>query len=90
MEQTEHRKAFFAEVHLDPYATMILTLMSQAWADGYEQAVRDAGGHLREGHSDLRRRGVEWITDEGRTAEAHMVIAMAEIGKLSFKSPGPK
>jgi len=42
MERTELREQFFAEVHRDPYAHLILHHVAEAWVDGYEQAMRDS------------------------------------------------
>jgi hypothetical protein len=85
MERTELREAFFAETKIDPYAHMIAHMVSDAWAYGYEEALRDHGlteEGLRERHSDRVDRAVEWMTGEKRKAEAEMIIAMASLGKI--------
>lgn len=96
MERTVLREAFFAETHRDPFAHMVTRMYAQAWADGYEQALRDAadalgpGGRvvvedmrLRKSFSERQDDAVERLTSDKREAEARMVIAMADFGRLA-------
>lgn len=93
MERTELREAFFAETHRDPYTHMVAKLYADAWADGYEQALRDAAQQvdaeaakqltdmrLRKTHLDRRNDAIEKATDTRAQAEAQMIVAMAAVG----------
>lgn len=85
MERTELREAFFADVRRDPYAHMVTHLVADAWANGYEQALRDHGleeARRKETHGDRHHRAVEWLTDARNKAQAQALIAFAEVGKL--------
>lgn len=85
MERTELREAFFAETRNDPYAHMIATMYADAWADGYEQALRDndlTEQRLSKTYADRRTEAFERLTDARREAEVKMVVALAETGRL--------
>ncbi len=52
-KRNEHQRAFFAEVHNDPYAHMLAKLWAEAWTCGYERATRELVKELTdlgEGH----------------------------------------
>lgn len=88
MEKTELREQFFAEAKTDPYTHAVTHHMANAWAEGYEQALRDNGldeARLRESHSDRVNRALEWMTDARQKAQAQAIIAFAELGKLMPK-----
>lgn len=85
MEKTELRDQFFAEAKTDPYTKAVTHMMADAWAMGYEQALRDHELHEarhRETHSDRFNRALEWMTDARQKAQAEMVVAMGSLGKL--------
>lgn len=42
----EFRREFFREVQTDPVTSMIVKMHVDAWADGYEQALRDLAERL--------------------------------------------
>lgn len=85
MEKTELRAQFFADSRADPYLHAVSHHVACAWADGYEQALRDHGldkERLRESHSDRVARAVEWLTDSRRRAQVEALVAFAALGKL--------
>lgn len=87
MEETELREQFFAEATNDPWAHMATRMYGDAWADGYEQALRDHGLADRPRHRDLFARAMEYLTEQRQKSEAQMVVAMAGLAKLTG---GPK
>lgn len=90
MERTELREQFFADVRRDPYAHMVTHLVSDAWANGYEQALRDHGldeARARETHGDRVDRAIEWLTDARRKSYAQAIVALAEVGPLVGVAP---
>lgn len=85
VEKTELREEFFAEANADPYTHAITHHMANAWAMGYEQALRDHGlneARLRKSHSERIQMAIEWMTDERQKAQAQALIAFASLGKL--------
>lgn len=86
MERTDLREAFFAEVRNDPYAAAILHHVASAWADGYEQALRDHGLGDDKSHGERHSDAVEWLTEQRNESHARALIAFAQIGSLV----GPK
>jgi hypothetical protein len=85
MERTELREQFFAETQRDPYTRMILHYVANAWADGYEQALRDNGlteQKLRKSHTERVNDAVEHLTEQSKQAQAQAIIAMAAVGPL--------
>lgn len=84
------RETFIAEVRKDPYAHMILFQFADAWADGYEQALRDHNmteARLRKTYSDRRNEAVEHLTNRSNEAKMRAMIAFAEIGRLLHEKP---
>jgi hypothetical protein len=84
MEKTELREQFFAEAKTDPFTHMLTHHMANAWAMGYEEALRDHGlteERLRYSHSDRVEKAIEWITESNKKAQAKVLIAFAEIAK---------
>lgn len=97
MERTELREQFFAEIRNDPYAHMLFKSYVRAWADGYEQALRDHGlteARLAKSFSDREHDAAEFLTSAQKKAEAQLLIAMAQIGPLvtaeSFQESNPE
>lgn len=85
MERTEAGEQFFPEAKTDPYVYAVMHHVADAWAMGYEQALRDNGlteQRLRETHSDRFNRALEWMTHARQKAQAQAIIAFAELGKL--------
>jgi hypothetical protein len=92
MEKTELREQFFAAARSDPYVHAVMNHAANAWAEGYEQALRDNGlteQRLRESHHDRVNRALDWMTDARNKAQAQAIIAFAEIGKLMPQSWKP-
>lgn len=90
MERTELRDQFFAEVHRDPYAHMLFKSYVRAWADGYEQALRDHGlteARLSKSFSERENDAAEFLTEANKKASAQALIAMAQIGPLLSPLP---
>jgi len=85
MERTELREEFFADAKTDPWLHALTHHMANAWANGYEQALRDHGltdERLREPHSERVEMALEWMTDARHKSQAQMLVAMANVGKL--------
>ena len=85
MERTELREQFFAEVHRDPYAHLILHHVAEAWVDGYEQALRDNGltdEWFRKSRRDHHQNAIDRLTADRNKAAAEAIIALADIGRL--------
>jgi hypothetical protein len=83
MEKTELREQFFAEVRSDPYAHMLTRHVTEMWAEGYEQALRDHGldeQRVRESHRDRVDRAVEWLTEDRRRRDVESIIALSQLG----------
>jgi len=96
MERTELREQFFAEVRNDPYAHMLFKSYVRAWADGYDQALRDHGledARLSKSFSDREHDAAEFLTSAQKKADTQLLIAMAQIGPLvtaaSFQDDAP-
>lgn len=86
MDRTELREQFFAEAQRDPYLHAVTHHVAEAWAMGYEQALRDHGldeALMREPHSERRERALEWLTDAKRESQAQALIAFASLGRLT-------
>jgi hypothetical protein len=59
--------------------------MADAWAMGYEQALRDhdlTEQRLRKTHGERVEMALEWMTDSRQKAQAQMLIALGGLGKL--------
>jgi hypothetical protein len=92
MERTELREAFFAETRTDPWAHMTAHLYAHAWAEGYEQALRDNGldeQRRRKSFGERVSDAYAHMTDRRREAEARLVIAMAGLGERLQGSSRP-
>jgi hypothetical protein len=79
------RELLAAEVRLDPYTHMLTTMYAEAWALGYEQALRDhdlTDARLSQSHGDRVDRAIRYVIDERHEAEAKAMIAMAQVGRL--------
>jgi hypothetical protein len=89
MEKTEFREAFFAEAKTDPYTHMVTHHVASAWADGYEQALRDHGldeARQQQTHNERFEMALEWLTDAKRKSQAQAIMALATLAPLG---PGP-
>lgn len=86
IERTELREQFFAEAKTDPWTHMISTLAAQAWADGYEKALKDNGldeARLRRTHRERVNAALEEMTSEKNKAQAETIMALSSLGKIT-------
>ncbi len=77
------RELLLAEICVDPYTHMLVKMHAEAWALGYEQALRDHGlteERLRESHADRCRKAYDQLAS--REEEAKAMIALAQVGSL--------
>jgi hypothetical protein len=83
MERTDLRADFFAAASLDPYLHQVTHHVASAWANGYEQALRDHGLTDGRTHSERHEMALEWLTEMSRKSQAAALVALAELGKLT-------
>jgi hypothetical protein len=84
------REEFFANAKRDPYTHAVLHYVANAWAHGYEQALRDHGGGVpvSQSHNDRFEMALAWLTEDRRQFEAEMIIALASLGR-ALTDQGP-
>lgn len=88
---TPERHEFERTVWNDPIAHMITTMHLHAWADGYEQGIRDtADASKREverlydlSFHDICQLALERLTEQRREFDRAQLLAVAELAKLA-------
>jgi hypothetical protein len=82
VNEQDEKRIFWREIAADPFKYMQMKLWVDAFALGYEQALRDNhldDVRLREGHAERLRRGHEMLVSREAEAERNAMIAMSVI-----------
>jgi hypothetical protein len=93
MDRTELREQFIRQAYTDPYMHLVSKMFADAWADGYEAALRDIQRRVQieavtceiddiraeRSPADLRSRAIEQLM--ASEVDARAVMALAKIGQ---------
>lgn len=72
-------QALLREVRTNPYAHVLLHMLTDAWADGYRQACRDLDVVPADDHTVLCDRAAAHMLERERSARA--ALAMAQLAQ---------
>lgn len=80
IEETDTNRRLIEGITLDPYTRMVMHHATEAWADGYEQALIDQEITRHVSHHELRNIALERMAERNNEAMIEALIALGKLG----------